>query len=414
MRSPRSILVAVGLVGACGSVNNSNDPADAPPTPDASTALDVTTVLAETPIANVDVVVIAPDNTVRAQAKTGADGTAHFDLVVAGDSVTVIYPTDANQSNRITTMLGIEPGDKLTFGTARFVSDGSQGMPTFTWPADANVGSWNIITACGVAFGNANDTSKVASLMNCPATFTAYIQGLSGNRVTSWSVLENVSASDGTIAFTNMRTPATFTINAEVPDGVNSYQLDGKTANGGTVGSPFVHLFGSQPGAIGGNFGRASAETEITWNTDHADPELGIQAGADRVGADVAVYQSALAPLPWVRAATVDTATRHLAWTQTDGGAYDLARVDSGWGANGENFTWSVVVPPGTTEFDFPVLPASVGVELPAAFNFSGVVLLQDLDVEDSYRAARNQPEWAIQPLNSTGADRRMIQSRGL
>jgi hypothetical protein len=144
---------------------------------------------------------------------------------------------------------------------------------------------------------------------------------------------------------------------------------------------------------------------------------FGKQSGSDVLGTDVARYQGPVVTLPWVSQAAYEVAAHRLTWGESAGGSYDAAVGQFGWSNGDDFFTWIATVRAAdgkasvNRSFIAPSLPADVGVVFstdPTVY-FSSVELVQNLELPDDYRAARNTPEWTLRP--TSGAQRRMMSS---
>jgi hypothetical protein len=403
----------VVLASACGSVKNPapEEPADAL-LPDAPTQLAVSAFADGGGVSGVELVLTAPGGAIRARATTTADGTAVLEPV-AGDALTAVFPPFPGGGKRAVTMLGVAPGDHLQLGTPA-PRTGTQGTPRVTFAANAQVRSWDVTTPCGAGFNSAaNATSVTLNLVNCPDTFPVFLVGVNNaNQVVTWSKVDGVRASDVTVPIVAMQTPQNFTIDAELPAVVNSFEVEARAVNGDGVGTSgaFVRTFGSAGGRQTVQGPRPIVPIKIEWRIDRAEPEFGLQFGFERLPETAVRYQpDDIGVLPWPT--TPVFAGRTATWTQTAGGTFDLGRLE----LSDSGLSWDVYFPPGALSVELPVLPAELGVEIPAAGRFfnQSVLLIQNLTLEsDEYDAARNTPEWVFR-FNSAGAEPRIAFSRG-
>src|SRR5450432_251390 len=112
-------LLTIALVlGGCGKVssNQTDGGHDSETSADAPTFGPITVAAKERNstgnggVANVAVLVVGPDGMLRGRGLTDVGGNATVDVKI-GDSVTVVYPADANNQHAILTTTEVEPGD---------------------------------------------------------------------------------------------------------------------------------------------------------------------------------------------------------------------------------------------------------------------------------------------------------------
>jgi hypothetical protein len=416
--------MVVVVLCACGHVDKvSPDAPDAPP--DAPGPGPVT-VKAQVEcctgmdgVINVPVLAFAPDGTLRDRTMTDAMGNATVN-VMAGDSVTLVYPLDPQGAHIIETTTEVEPGDHLVYGGFFPPAGGLQGAVSVTWPAQGNIQNWSIVTPCGTqTVTNGAATSTSVQVTNCPATFSLLIEAInSAGQAVAWNVIDNVTPTSQ-INVPSFRAPAQFTINVTSPTNIDfSIEADpmvgtnrglgfsAEAPNGGPLQSTGFRAIGPDG-------------TKVLWLAlpKMAGTMFGNQNGSDVLTPDTALFQGNYGMLPGVGRPQYDATNHAITWPEGAGTAYDIATPGISWSSTDGNssFNWELTVRPGTgaamRSVAIPQLPSDIDLQFPTdpmqVFPF--IQLLQNLDIADDYKTARNTPQWQMRP--STGATPRIQTS---
>jgi hypothetical protein len=159
-RAMRAYLGLAFALAACGKTTNLTDAghgdgngADSGSLVDADLRGPVTvTVYATdgttTPVENAQVVFVEPNGSIEATVPTNAQGVATAN-VLAGASVTAVYPTDPDFHHQLETVLGVKPGDAIAIGP---IGDPPHGAPTGTFTMnvpDNGAASYAVYGPCG-------------------------------------------------------------------------------------------------------------------------------------------------------------------------------------------------------------------------------------------------------------------------
>lgn len=358
------------------------------------------------PLAGVDVFVVGPDGTIGDTAVTGADGTAVVD-VVTGDSVTAAYPRSNGAD--LATVVGVEPGDSLTFGDKFRLPDGLAVTTTFSWPAAGS--TYRLFAPCGSTLTAA--TSVVDSNnFACGKLVTDYLVIAEDSKgiATNWGMFEDVMLVDsgdetlaawspaGTLDVTVSGLPSEVTFAAItstlVVDGRNTFEH----AQSGVVTSGATLLASVWPTGAGD---RIASVVRL----DRSG--FGSQEVHDTAGPSTTARPLTPTLLPWVTEAIGNATLGTATWLQTAMTGYDGAVLQISWrrapvaglfgGSNDDTFSWTIVLPPGISEVEFPPVPAALASSAPGAADSIVVeVSLLDLSGVDGYAAFRARPEWVL------------------
>lgn len=155
MRNP-IILGFITFVAACTGSIGEDAVDDTTPTPP-TTNVQIIVQDGKAPQANVRVIFQAADDTVIAEAVTGADGSAIADMPAGGNLTVIrtfppITPTELRPAE-VYTYVGVKPGDKLMLGRA--ANDKSPPSAINVMVPEGAVGTVKIVTPCGSGTGTA-------------------------------------------------------------------------------------------------------------------------------------------------------------------------------------------------------------------------------------------------------------------
>jgi len=365
---------------------------------------------AGTPQAKVPVVVLGPDGALAQMSMTGVDGKVTFQNVAPGSAITAFYPETANFNNTYVTVAAVQPGDQLTFGDNYYDDDnpaGVDGTTRITYPAAAQATSYYGDTLCS----SASDPAPATLMMAFPQftycqkpTMSAvlYAADGAGNTVAS----AYVAAADGTDGGTTVvpawtpfpTAPNVTTSFPNPPPEVNDTSLfvTAVFPLGANAFADYTLLVGaSETVTLPTNGVRQFHGARLRRNGDFGAKFAYASAAAT---ATTATF-STPATLPWV-SNQVSMSSLGVGWLQTPG-TYDAAHVDVNWsvfdGKNSHNYHWSIIAPPGQTQFAWSQFPSALADRLPPvdAFVFGDIALV-DLNSTADYDAARAIPEWQL------------------
>lgn len=412
--------IAAGLftcLAACGDDGN-NQLADAPVAPDAQADAAVATgtvnILATvrccdlapmTPQAGVVVVAVQPDGTVGTPATTDAEGKAVVEIV-EGAAVTAVYPEDTNNERQVTTIVGVKPGDSLTFGDNYYqppITGGTSGQIDASWDPVAGATYYYTYTPCGGRYTGIPATSAQLFVYDYCQTPTAPIL---------------YAAYDNTGFLASAYIPAAdFTPGTSLP--VPTWTPEATTLNyplsiSGLEAAIYEVQLGAQgvyPRGI-----QVDHSAYVTPASGAAMADLSMPSTAPRTYANARLWRNGIdgrqqyfktgappvafaAPaLPWIHGLVVDPSQGQALWLQTEG-TYDAAIARLNWsrddGMSTHYFYWDVIVPPGVTSVDLGAPPTALAPYLPTADDNLGTDLeLIDLASTADYDGLRGAPEW--------------------
>jgi hypothetical protein len=410
--------IASGLfacVTGCGD-DGVHHLADAPPPDDtgidapASGTANITTnvrcctVVAGTPQAGVRIVVVRRDHSVGAMAMTDAQGKASV-AVQTGDSVTAIYPEDADDSTDLTTILGVKPGDNLTFGEANYVvgAAGTTGQINLSWPPVANAYYHYIYTPCGYYYAGGSDVSTTIDVYpycqtpTAPIVFVAYN---SNGAIIASSYLPAAPFTPGTLP------PITWTALAAPNYALSVSGLDA------AVDRVYFRASGAYPGQLEVTTGETSditaggATSNLTVPASAArtygsmELERNGTNGRQRYFQAQATAVAFTSPMPWLNGAAYSPGDGQAVWLQT-AGTYDAATIRFDWyrddSKQSHYFNWNLIIPPGTTALDLGKPPVELAPYLPTSTdNVDAELVLIDLASAASYDDLRSVPESTV------------------
>jgi hypothetical protein len=424
MRTHLSILFLLASAG-CNEVTTFTDAGgDDDTTVDGSTvdapAAGTVTVITRTrypdldaPLANVPVIAVAPDGTLRDSGVSDATGTATLD-VIAGDSVTAIYPVGTNGNQDLLTTLAVEPGDTLTYG-AYILDFTDTGGLAVTWPPATDISAWYLYTDCSSAYGGSGTTlaGEVQRYANCTndTTDVMIVGHATGDGQPSvWAKLEDVAWASGAATFTTYQNAPTVTIAASgIPPEISYFELSPYGTMGRVQVSSSVYVYASPPtdGALSGS-GRVAVGNGGYghWYASRNANGLSQQEGNIGMTSATELRLDDPALIPFVTRPQINAAARQALWIQTDGAPYDVAYFTMSYsnlppsfvpGIGGaQYYSWTIIVPPGVTSLELPALPGyEEYLPIESAF-ISGDVMLVEDERYDGYRGARNMPEWDL------------------
>lgn len=433
----RSATALVGLLVACGAVKHGDLPdapsasdaaVDAPPAPVKATVLTLLSDGAADPTAKV--LFQGADGSVVSDGLVDAGGHAQAMLPGGGtvSAIRITSDTPNGLTAQITTILGVKPGDDLTFGLkapGTITNQGGQTTMTATFtPPDAGA-SYTFFTACGTDTPVATAPSTVVLHFrdSCHGDTFDLLALASGGKLVSpmflkLTSIKYVSGGPFTIpvGFTTM---STFTVNmTNVADAVSSLSVARSSmidsasvgeelsptsdppAGGSSITVPFPQGFGTR------------SEVAITMNradsTSTQRHELHTATLVPSVDVDLGKQQ-----LPWLTgvAPTLTGAT----WTTVVPGDMPdgmLTQWSGRWndGARPVTVLWRVIQPVEATGMTLPRLPASYatidpGQQTVAVTPSTLALAMADYDNVAGYDELRQMPETLlVSSIGSIGA----------
>jgi hypothetical protein len=423
-------IFACACVAGCGKTNTLGDApsgdsntTDANTTPDAALAVTVTTysrsnsvtpVPNHTLVADVPVYVVTSAGAIDQMGMTNAQGTISFLGVAPGSSVTAVYTVSGGY--KIVTTVGVKPGDNLVYGDVYRTQPGTIATPgtmNITFPTVANATQYEVHHPCN--YSDSGAASPVAININCDLTSAnLYVLALDQNfQALATATLHGVAYGPGQTANITQWNAVTQPLTASV-SGLEAVVrsvgfhfanvVDGVQANFIMQGSPVLASGAGSvdvPVPTGGD--RLFAFAEL-YNTTAFGPKEAFQTLASTTRTATFTEPS----LPWMGPLTWDMANQKVSWTTDGTGAYDGMVFDLAWSIdNGTltNYDWTIVAPPGMTQFSWANPPAALAPYLPAATDtvnpdYAYNTGLIDLSNASDYDQLRQQPEWFI---NDTG-----------
>jgi hypothetical protein len=423
MRTHLSILLLLASAG-CDAVTTYTDAGadddttvDGATSPDAPAAGTVTVItrtryVTDAPLADVPVISVAPDGTLRDSATTDANGSATLD-VIGGDSVTAFYPLGVNGNQDMVTTLAVEPGDTLTYGTYS-LDYTTTGSLVVTWPPGTNISSWELYSDCGGGYVGAGTTltTTINRYAHCGDATTDLL--LVGKAVgdgwpSQWAKLEDVAWDSGTAAFTAYQDAPTVTLAASgVPPEINSMEIDAYgTLARVPVYAAYVYASPITDGAFSGAIRLAASDGGYgRWYAYRNANGLGRQEGTVGMTSSTEIRITDPAFIPFVSRPEINAVARQAIWIQTEGAPYDVAYFTMSYsntppaflpGLGGaQYYNWTVIMPPGLTSLEFPAVPGyEQYLPVDSASVYGDVMIVED-ERYDGYRGARNMPEWDI------------------
>lgn len=415
------LLTAAGLaLGACGEVQNNPDASagnpDAAPgidgsasppdaNPDAQTIGPVTVnVLSQDsdglPEPGATVLFYGPDGTLADRKLTDGSGNATADLEIGG-SVTVVRLRTNN--TYFTTVTGVKPNDVVTVGRLENPSSEQEGTMRLTLPTFTNADWYYVDSGCG--WGSAASNVLSVNLYGCNGSAdllarvrvgsTYYYLGQDDATMTvdgdldlsgeSWSYLSetnfnlsltNIPAGLDWVSAMRRTLSQHGAIFSDSADGLQSPQA-GSTAM----------AMGYPQGVGDGTLVEVSLEK---YGKNHPQIQR-LGAKLDSVPSSYGMDLGTL--LPWVEQPVFDGAD--ITWTGGPGG--DGVILDLRMSGSVEPYTWAswrVVLPPGTTSFTLPALPADLeGRWTSADASYYGDSTIIDVEMVDGYDQFRPEME---------------------
>ncbi|MDX2089043.1 MAG: hypothetical protein SFX73_14395 [Kofleriaceae bacterium] len=395
-------------------------PPDAPPTIDDAPMVDARpsgpvtvttkvrccTLTPGTVQAGVTVAVVQPDGTLGETGVSDAAGQVSFTNVQLGASITAIYPEDADANTDISTIVGVKPGDSLTFGENYYqpqpAGQGSKSSVTVTWPDTYNYYQvW--AGACG-SWGTYGGTAAFERKPGCDSATTPVVVVARDN---NWDYVATayLPAADFTGSTVNVEswTPNRTDFAVSISGVEAPMEVDFESV----AAYPHAHVGIYNSGAEPTN-GTVSANLTVSATAVATKTFAYLWRG--QLEGRQEVYSGGVSPLaltaptlPWLSAAIVNIKTGKAGWFQTDGNA-DGAVFYLNWQHYDEgadlwrDYEWNLVLPPGLTELELESPVTALAALLPDLVDDvdSPEVRLVDLSSTADYDAFRQLPEWRM------------------
>jgi hypothetical protein len=426
MRITTSISACL-LLAACGEVHSFTD---AGSSPDDAEALDATAVgtvnvtalakcctNARQPVADVEIVSIDADGSPRDRVQTDAAGEATVD-VLAGGSVTAVYPLDASSGQRYLATFGaVDPGDELTFGDDFWEGTGAtMSSMRVTWPSGVpNISYWYVYYDCGYSYatGTAAETLVYRyDYAHCRGATTDLVligYDTSLGQYARHASLQDVTwVADGVVSFATT-TLGTNTVNFSVtglPPEINSVYTSAWPVTG-PYSLPDAWASGTPSGGTFNQTGQMIPEGDSTgaYLELRRTGDFGYQYSRRRLPASPSsVTWASPTILPWIGQVASSAAARTITWIQLGDQPYDATTISLYWytgvggklfGGVGVNYNWNLILPPGIDEVRFPTLTGDLAEVMPPDdyFLYPDIALVES-ELFDGYDEVKTHPEW--------------------
>jgi hypothetical protein len=416
--------IAAGLflcVGACGKTQTFIDAGgDDDVTVDAITTGSVTvtthsrccTVPSGTLVAGIEVVVVQADGSAGDSGQTDANGTIVLEDVQTGAAITAIYPNEG--SFELVTIVGVTAGDSLVFGdnyTQSIAVAGVDGQMTATWPQVAGTARYDVVHPCGTSYnyGETTLTGILYQYYYCQSPtgtlrFIAYDQSYN---IGQTGLLEGAPYTNGlTATLPAWTAPTAFQATLTgAPAFVEQVQLQTRSVVDGTYPLTAYNYVAPTGGVATltlttpSDGDRIAGVARLTRAGD-----LGSQEVYTTFAGNAASGAFTAPDMPWVGDTIVSASGSLATWVQVGDTGYDAAVAfvswqrfipDGGEGGSYINYDWTIVLPPGVTEWSWSERPAALADYLPEiGDSLNSDVELVDLSTVDGYDALRATPEW--------------------
>jgi hypothetical protein len=352
------------------------------------------------PAVGVRVIAATPAGAPIADVMSNTQGIAMFEAMVAVD-VTVVRTTALGAS--LTTILGAQPGDALTFGRHR--NELPTEARTIAWPAFTDADNYSIFASCGggAAINIGTTPQSMRTLESaCADNYDVLVSYFDietngqGYKIKTAASGNTTFPNDGWRAFSTET--ASFTALPFSVQGAGTGWGNVSFAGGSVFRAPQVALGPGALGApiVGGATGSSNitlpaigiAQRELVTRASNAVDANAGQLVAERV-APTGSYSLALEPamLPWIITPALDLASRSVTWTSLSAGPAarttpDLIAIEIAYERGASNTMrnrWRVIAPPSAAvpsgsdqlRVTFPDLPGDLPFE-PAATDTPG------------------------------------------
>lgn len=413
-------------VAACGDVTSfidaapgDDDPIDAQVEPDARPTGQVTVTTrsrccdqpAGTLVAGVQVVVVQPDGSAGDSGQTDSSGTITLDDVQAGAAVTAIYTTSDGYD--IVTVVGVEPGDALQMGESYrpqyFGNTTGNGTITFpTYPGTYYYQAQYQCTSTSVYDGAATSMTMYYYQDCQPTVGDVVLSAYSPSyQMIASTIIRNASTVPGsTIAVSGWSSALSFTASATgLPEHVSEVRFYVQPVLGEFYPGGQNYYTSPEGGTATGTMGLPGGTDRISVMSELRRPgDLGRQRTWRGVSGSTTSTAFATNELPWVGPSYFSASAQRASWTQLGDEPYDGAIAHVGWyinsgspdlfGAPGNYRNWTIMLPPGVTEWTWDQVPAALEPYVPQVGDAPyRELFLIDLADADGYAELRGVDE---------------------
>jgi hypothetical protein len=359
--------------------------------------------------AGVHVYAIQPDGTAGPSGTTDASGQITLSGVQAGAAVTVDDAVDTTD-NQLITWLAVQPGDQLVAGDHyEDAIAGVAGSVTASWPVFTGANGYRIFERCGQTDVGGESTTSTAVILQgaCQSptsTYVFYAVDVSNNVLATGVVHDAAHASGDAVALPAWTTVVPNNVTATIqslPAGTSSLDLG--------IEAVFDDVLHENTYAYADPSGGTATRSDTIWpDSDrifvyadyYRDGAVGEHQTMTSIAGDATSTTLIDRQLPWVGQTITNSLTQTLSWTQT-AGAYHGAVAVVSWtrvaGKVFKYFAWTIVLPPGVTDYSWAGAPAGLADDLPGDIdNVNGYLLLESLSTTNDYDDFRAQPEWIV------------------
>lgn len=366
--------------------------------------------------AGVTVVAINPDGTVADTGTSDATGNVTLTGVLPGAAVSAVYEDPNDQD--LVTVLGVKPGDHLTFGERNnnYDSSGAAATATINFTNTTDTYYTYVYGPCGynIVYGNTATTITYSQYDGCqtdPADLLLFQIASPSYLPVRQIVLRDVAFGDNVTidAGATWTVPNDMTFGAHgLIDQVNYVNLNVTpilaglpTYGAGEGNAPVDNAISMlRPVFSGSDNLITSVSMERSGNLGQQERYELLPATASATTVDVDVEE-----IPWIGEISASGAGQVAVWPQIGAEPYDggIASIywsryvpdDGGEGGTNSYFSWTVYVPPGVTAYQWDAVPDAIAPYVPTTDDSVNIDLtLVDFPGVDGYDAFRAVPEW--------------------
>jgi len=351
VRTSTLVFGLVSLLTACtGTLGDSGD--DQPPPPPPATDVHIVVRDGNAPQANVRVLFQNTDDTILAEAVTGADGLAMAEMPNGGN-LTVIRtypiatPPAVQRNPEIYTYVGVKAGDRLQLGRATSETTPPSAINVMV-PTDA-VGQVKIVTPCGS--GQGTGPLVPITVRGCDAMVDFYVTDQDQSSFSKRAAYgENIDLSLepllGALA-------ATLSATNVVPDTQVNVELK--------IVSGFFELYSSGPKRVDQatatvNLPNLTGVDQLAVATISGGDGRQMIARREMYSASPVIIDASVGLIPYVK--TPDYAPTGISWTEEGTGTADfvVARIDVTRSMVATEYTRMIVAPHAGLSLRMPIL----------------------------------------------------------
>lgn len=351
MRTSTLVVGLASLLAACtGTVGDSGD--DQPPPPPPATDVQIVVRDGNAPQANVRVIFQNSDDSILAEAVTGADGLAMAEMP-SGGNLTVIRtypvatPPAVTRNPEVYTYVGVKAGDRLQLGRATTDTTPPSAINVMV-PTDA-VGTVKIVTPCGS--GQGTGPLVPITVRGCDAMVDFYVTDQDQSAFTKRAAYgENIDLSlepllgalAATLSATNVVTDTQVNVELRIVSGAfELYSSGPKRVDQATATVNLPNLTGVDQLAVATISGPDGRQ---------------MVARREAYSASPAIIDASAGLLPYVK--TPDYSPTGISWTEEGAGTADfvVARVDVTRALVATEYTRMIIAPHAGLSLRMPIL----------------------------------------------------------